>query len=448
MNFIKTAFRAVKSAWNDTGTLPVNTKNLSNNLNCTQVKKEGRYLPHDLKSTFQTRLDIKDWKDAEELYYSQDPKTYALQIILSDIMKDAFLTSQVENRLQQIFSFDIRLTKPNGEVDDEQSKALKNMPIYRFLTRKSHEKLFYEYSHVELSIGQTIEGRKYLIGDLIPRTNFIPQLGLFYNDYTDDTKTVAYRDMPEFGTWILEFWNKEMPLLNKAVPYVLFKRFAESCHSELCEIYGIPPRWLKTNTQDKKMMDRAQKMMKDMGAASWFIIDEEEEFGFAEAAVNTNGDVYTSLTNTCCNNLGLLIVGAILGQDTKNGSRSKDEVAQDMLSLLVQSDSAMIAEDWNNIILPALKKHGMTKGDLTFGFVPSENTAQLFERVIKVLQYYEIEPKWFEEKFGIPITAKRESTNPDKDKEAEEKEKSGKKLNADLLGEEDFFGQARQRLSA
>ncbi|MBD1394271.1 phage portal protein family protein [Mucilaginibacter glaciei] len=428
MNLMQRATAAI-AAWN-----------LSANSD-TNTNRKGNFLPHDLKSTFQTRLDIKDWKEAEALYYSQDPKTFALQNILTNIMKDAFLTSQVENRMQQIFSLDIRLTKLNGDVDDEQSKLLKNMPIYRFLTRKSHEKLFYEYSQVELSIGQTIEGRKYMIGDLIPRTNFVPQLGLFYPDYADDSKKIAYRDMPEFGTWILEFWNKDMPLLNKAVPYVLFKRFAESCHSELCEIYGIPPRWLKTNTQDKKMMTRATKMMKDMGAASWFIIDEEEEFGFAEAAVNTNGDVYASLNGTCCNNLGLLIVGAILGQDTKNGSRSKDEVAQDMLSLLVQSDSAMIAEDWNNIILPALKKHGLLTGDLTFGFVPSENTAQLFDRVIKTLEYYEIDPKWFEEKFGIPITAVRQQTQPSKEKDKQ-------KLKADLLADNDFFGQARQRLNA
>ncbi|WP_446662918.1 phage portal protein family protein, partial [Flavobacterium psychrophilum] len=35
-------------------------------------------------------------------------------------------------------------------------------------------------------------------------------------------------------------------MLNKAVSHVLFKRFAQSCWSELCEIYGIPPRVLKT----------------------------------------------------------------------------------------------------------------------------------------------------------------------------------------------------------
>jgi len=430
MNLIQTGYQAVK------GYVSLAAEKYS-----TGATKKGQYLPHDLKSVFQTRMDIKDWKRAEALYYCQEPKTFALQLILSDIMKDAFLTSQVENRLQQIFTLDIRLKKPNGDVDTDQTTALKTSPIYRFLTRKSHEKIFYENSLVELSISQTIDGRKFLVGDLVPRTNVVPQTGYFYPDFQDDVNKIAYREMPEYGTWILEFWSKEMPLLNKAVPHVLFKRFAQSCHSELCEIYGIPPRWLKTNTQDKKMMDRAKKMMTDMGAASWFIIDEDEEFGFAEAAVNTNGDVYNSLNNYCRAEIGLLIVGAILGQDTKNGSRSKDQVAQEMLQLLVQSDSAMIAEDWNNIIIPALKKHAMLTGDLVFEFVPTENTEQLFERVIKTLEYYEVDVKWFEDKFGIKVTAARQQVQPAKDKAAQ-------KLKADLLEGSDFFGPARQQSAA
>ena len=62
-------------------------------------------------------------------------------------------------------------------------------------------------------------------------------------------------------------------LLNKAVPHALFKKFAHSCWSELCEIYGIPPRYIKTNTQDPEMLDRAEQMLRDMGSAAYFIID-------------------------------------------------------------------------------------------------------------------------------------------------------------------------------
>lgn len=384
--------------------------------NTGQPVKQGTYLKHDLKSVYQTRQDIKKWKQAENIYYSQDPKTYPLQLLLTDIYKDAVLTSQKENRTQQVFSRDIRLKKPNGDVDKDQTEALKKMPVYRFLTEQILDSRYYEYSVCELSMAQTIDGKSYLVGDEVPRTNIVPVTGVFYPDYIDTINGIKYREMDEFGIWILEFWTKKPPLFNKAVPHVLFKRFAQSCHSELCEIYGIPPRWLKTNTQDKSMMDRAKKMMSDMGAASWFIIDEDEEFGFAETAASS-GDVYTNLISTCDNNNSLLITGGILAQDTKNGNRAKDEVAKDLLALLVESDIAMVEEAWNNIIIPCLKKHGLLKGELTFEYVPVVNKKELFDRAIAALEYYEIDEAWFAETFGLEILKPRETPSPSNKKD-------------------------------
>lgn len=401
--------------------------------------KQGKYLEHDLKSVFQTRLDIKNWKQAEQLYYSgQNPKSYKLQLILSDIMKDALLSSQMQNRLQALMGLDIQLKKANGDVDKVQSAAYKKTPIHRFLTQASAESLYYENSVVELSMAQTIEGVNFLVAELIQRTNIVPVTGLFYPDYMSDNNATAFRNMPEYGVWILEFWNKSMPLLNKAVPHVLFKRFAQSCWSELCEIYGIPPRVLKTNTQDPGMMSRATKMMKDMGAASWFIIDDQESFDFAKGA-DTNGDVYNNLINLCSNEISLLVVGAILGQDTKNGSRSKDDVAKEILMQLVQADCAMVEEHYNTVILPALKRHGVISKDIvSIEFSPFVNVNELFERVKALISEYDFDIDWLNETFGLKVSAKKTTlTTTDK-----------KNLLLQLFGESDFFGSARRRNAA
>ena len=171
------------------------------------------------------------------------------------------------------------------------------------------------------------------------------------------------------------------------------------------------------------MMDRAKKMMGDMGAACWFIIDEDEEFGFAEAAVSTNGDVYTNLINTCDNRKCLLVTGGILAQDTKNGNRAKDQVAKDLLALLVESDIAWVEECWNYIIIPALKKHGILKGDITFEYVPVVDKKELFDRAIAALEYYGIDPEWFAETFGLNITGIRETPIPSSTKDKKDKAK-------------------------
>lgn len=375
----------------------------------TKVTSNKKVLPYDLRAVYQTRTDIKDYNNAVNLAKALIPYNYALQLLYDKIMVDAMLTSQVENRIGQIFTMDFNLMKPDGTPDEEQTKTLKAHTLYRFLTRQSLESEYRGVSLCQLSMQKDINGELQLTGESLPRTNIVQQKGLFYPDYLATTNSIAYRDLPEYGTWILEFDSKHFGLLEKAVPHVLFKRFAQSCWSELCEIYGIPPRVMTTNTQDPKMLDRATKMMKDMGAAAWFIIDEDEKFEWAQG-VSTNGDVYKNLIELCRDEMCLLISGAIIGQNTKNGSKSKDTAAQEMLWLLVQSDMARVAEHWNTIIIPALVKHGLLVGELTFEFVPTEDKAQLMEWLDILLQHGEVDIEYIKEKTGIPVTKWKETS--------------------------------------
>ncbi|WP_143394639.1 phage portal protein family protein, partial [Flavobacterium branchiophilum] len=310
---------------------------------------------------------------------------------------------------------------------EEQTTKLKNSPIFRQLTMAILDNLYYGYSLVELTLAPSPSGKAGVGNELVPvvttlpRTNVVPQKGLFYKDYTQD-KTTAYREMPEFGTWILEFNSNELGLLNKAVSHVLFKRFAQSCWSELCEIYGIPPRVLKTNTQDGTMLRRGEQMMRDMGSAAWFIIDSTENFEWAKG-VATNGDVYNNLINLCNNEISMLISGAVIGQDTKNGSNGKEQSSQDMLWQLVQSDMEQAEQYWNNTIIPALVNIGFIKGEIYFEFDPQEDTQQLYERAIGFLGTgnYAITPDYILKKFGLevieksPLTPKGGTLNFDED---------------------------------
>ena len=366
-----------------------------------------RYLPWNPKSIARTQKNIKDWNRALNMArMGEDPVNWPLQLLYTEVSIDATLTSQINNRKNQVFSSSFSLRKPDGEVDEEQTAVLRKHPIYRALTDAVMDSVYYGYNLVELS--QIVQnGNRTIKTEVIPRYNVVPQIGRFYPDYTDLTKWTAYREMPEFGTWILEFNSGDIGLMNKVVPHVLFKRFAQACWSELCEIYGIPPRVMKTNTQDPGMLNRAEKMMRDMGSAAWFIIDETEEFEFAKGA-SGNGDVYKNLISLCRDEICLAVSGAILGQDTENGSRSKDEVAFEVLWLLVQSDMALLEDAWNNTIIPALVKHGVLKGQLTFEYDPAEDTGQLWNFVQGLMPYYEIPPDFIEDKFGIEVTAPKQ----------------------------------------
>jgi phage gp29-like protein len=354
------------------------------------------------KSISQSRNDVRTWKNALSLATRPDcPRQYKLQEIYDDIMLDATLTSQIDNRLEQTVSADFELVAPNGNVDDGQTAALNAVACLRDIIRYALESEWYNNSLVELEL----TGSRTLSCMLIPRKNVVAETGLFYPDYLAET-AIAYREMKEYGTWLLEFNSGHAGRLNKAVSMLLFKKFAVSCWSELCEIYGIPPRTIKTNTQDPAMLERAEKMMKDMGAAAWFIIDSTEEFQFAQG-VNTNGDVYKNLIQLCNNEVSMLVSGAIIGQDTANGNRSKEEISISLLESRVRSDKRMVEGYMNSIVLPALRNLGIISGEsLVFRFAAVEDSGQLWERVVSLLPHKEVDSVWITEKFGIPVKDK------------------------------------------
>lgn len=356
------------------------------------------------KAIAQARADIATWNAARRAACNVDnPRRAKQQKLYKDIMLDAHLTAQIELRIQHVLSTP-GVLKRDGVVDEEATAMLASSAWARDIDRRILESVHYGTSLVELLTDTA--GR--LKVELLPRENVIPERGVLLLSEDDDAG-IKYREQKEFGTWVLEFGSPvDFGLLDKAVPHVLFARFAQSCWSELCEIYGIPPRVMKTNTQDPAMLDRAEAMMRDMGAAAWFIIDDTESFEFARGA-DTNGDVYKNLISVCKEALSVLINGAVLGQDTINGNRSKEESGLKLMEKIIQSDKALRAGYWNDVVLPALVQIGIFPDGLTYENQPEEDLEKLWKQSYEAMQYFHVSPEWIKDKFGIEVTGEKET---------------------------------------
>ena len=246
------------------------------------------------------------------------------------------------------------LRKADGTIAEKETLLINSMSWVDTLNRHILESTYEGTTVVEFEVNEDGE----LKVALVPRTNVVPEKGLLLLDQDND-QGIAYRQTKEFGSWLLEFGEPDdLGLLNKAVPHVLFMRFAQSCWSELCEIYGIPPRFIKTDTTDPEMLDRAEAMLRDMGAAAYFIIDLNEQFEFAKGA-DTNGDVYNNLMRVCKEALSVLINGGQVGQDTAHGNRSKEESTFKLLDNAQQADRRRLTRAWNEKVLPALFRIGV-----------------------------------------------------------------------------------------
>lgn len=360
---------------------------------------------------FKTRQDISKWRMAENAIKAVEfPMSYLLYNLYDDIMNDTTVTSQIENRTLEAISANFNLRPKGGDIDVELTEELQNAEFINEIIRQIVYTRFFGHSVIELDWDNTT-GENNLKTTLIPRQNIIAKKGWFHKNYQDAEK-INYRDLQEYGTWILEFGkNDDLGLLNKIVPHVLFKKFAQSCWSELCEIYGIPPRVMKTDTQDPQALARGKKMMQQMGTAAWFIIDSTEEFQWAQG-VQTNGDVYNNLIRLCTNEISIALNGAVLGQDTQNGSYGKERAGQDTLKKLVIADMAMVEMYMNTRVMPALARIGVVPEGYVFQYEIAEDTEELWKMTVQALNHFTVDPEWVKDKFGIKITGTKESVPP------------------------------------
>lgn len=157
------------------------------------------------------------------------------------------------------------------------------------------------------------------------------------------------------------------------------------------------------------MLSRAEKMMADMGAAAWFIIDETENMDWATGTA-TDGAVYKNLIALCSSEISLLISGAVIGQDTAHGNRSKEESSIKLRDDLTAGDLAMCAGWWNTTALPALVNLGIMKPGLTFEYDAAEDIAALWKMTHEGLPFMKVDVEWAKNKFGVEFTEERAAT--------------------------------------
>lgn len=364
------------------------------------IKKANSYVPTIAPKTIsQTRQDIKNYTDAKNLFKNVDnPKRYPFYNLVDNILVDLHLQSQINNRMLKSLSQPFIIKDLKGNLDQDLTDLLQNKRFVYQVNKAILQTVYFAHSLGEFDY---VNGD--LVFNLIPRQNVEPVKGRIFKDYTED-KFIDYRIQKEYGSWLIEFGsNTEFGLLDGCIPHVLFKRFAQSCYSELCEIYGIPPRVLKTNTQDRTMVSRGEKMLKDMGSAAWFIIDENESFEFAQG-VSTNGDVYKNLMSFCNNELSMGVSGTVVGQDTKNGSNSKEKTSIGILQDLIDSDLSLIEQAWNSTVIPALKALGVITKDVIYAYPPAEDLDKLWKMTTEAASFLEVDPVWVKDTFGIEVT--------------------------------------------
>lgn len=346
---------------------------------------------------------IDDWTKALRAAENpENPTRELLYKLFHNILSDADLTTEWETRRKLRFiGTEFSLNDAENNLNDDATKLLQKKWFSELMKFALDSKLF-GHSLVDVK-SLTVEG---LIGniDLLPRRHIIPEKGLWI-EKVGDAKGILYREDLAYSPWLFEFGDpKDLGLLSKVVPYILFQRFALSAWSEYGEKFVMPLRVAKTNTKDNESLNRLDTMMLDMATASYAILDKEETIEFVTSGATDGSSVYEKLMNMCSSKISKLLNGSVIGEASNGGSNAKEQVGQDIQDEVTIGDLQWWEGVMNQEIIPRLIVMGYPFDGLTFKFSRTEDLQALWKIYDGILKYYEIPEEHITDKFNVPVT--------------------------------------------
>ncbi len=348
------------------------------------------------------RQIINDWlKALQAAENPEKPNRELLYKLYHNIFSDADLSAEWETRRKlRVMGAGFMLYDVAKKPIDEAAQLLTSKWFVDTMSHAFDSKMW-GHSLIEVK-SLTAEG---LIGgvDLINRRHIIPEKGLHIEKIGDE-KGILYREDLAYNQWLFEFGeDRDLGLMAKAAPYVLFLRFALAAWSEYAEKFVMPVRVGKTNTKDVESLNRLDSMMLDMATASYAILDKEEEFQFIETSKSDGSNVFDKLIATCAAKLSKLINGAVIGEGTGGGSNAKEQVGQDIQDLVTNADMTWFEGIMNQTILPQLTMMGYPFAELSFKFNRVDDLQAEWKIADGLLRYYEIPEEEITDKFGWTV---------------------------------------------
>lgn len=365
------------------------------------------------KTTQLIRKDINSWRRAHQQAIDvENPRRRALYTIYDDILIDGHLTGAIEhNRKNDTLQRAFKVVDNKGNKIQDLTDYLES-GWFKKLISLALDCKFYGHSLIELGKPTSINGKPTFESvKLIPREHVSPELGVYIIDPDDEWKKgIPYRS-PELYPWLIEANDDSLGLLLKCCPPAISKRNILAFWDEFAEIFGMPIRIGTTNSRDRKEQMKIIEMLEKMGSAAWGLFPEGTDIELKESSRGDSFEVYDRRIVRADFEMSKAILGQTMTMD--NGSSySQAEVHKSVLDKILESDADFIRDLINNELFPRLILHGWPLQNCRFDwdekiiYTPEQQT----ERDRLVLQYYQLDPKYFIDQ-GYPILAPRNNEN-------------------------------------
>lgn len=358
-----------------------------------------------------TRKDIRDWRSAWQMAINvENPNRQRLYDIYGDVNIDLHLSGCIEQRKGYVLARSFKLVDQKGN-EDEEAMHYFDQSWFKQLMGYVLDSRYWGHSLIELG-DVTTDGDGCVCYDgvrLVPRKHVIPEYNRVVVNLGDEWKAGIDYHQPPFSDWLIEAGSPDdLGLFLKAATQTIPKKNALAFWDTFAEIFGMPMRIAKTTLRDEKELKRMEEMMANMGTEFWGLFQEGTEIDVVESTKGDAFNVYDKRVDRANSELSKLIIGQTMTIED-GSSLSQSETHLQVFENLVESDRDMLRDIVNNQLIPRMMKHGFPVKGLRFDWDYSVDYTPEQQRSYEelVLNNYEVDPSYFEEKYSMPVGERR-----------------------------------------
>ena len=360
-----------------------------------------------------TKNDVRDWRLAWQRAINIDnPIRSRLYAIYTDADVDLHLTGAISQRKGMVKKKSFKLTDARGNENPEVTEIFE-AEWFKNLIDLALDSRYWGHSLIQL--GDVVVGYdgklKYSDTKLVPRQHVKPEFGVIVKEPSDDWRRgYDYRNSDMAG-WCIEAGNPfNLGLLLKIAPHAIAKRNMLAFWDQFGEVFGMPIRIATTTSRDPKEHAKMEKMLENMGALSWGLFPDGTDIELKETTRGDAFNVYDKRIDRANSEISKGILNQTMTIDS-GSSLSQSEVHLEVFENVVDADADFIRDLVNDRLIPRMLAHGFPVKGLRFEWDESVDYTpeQMVGYETMIADRYEVDPKYFIDKYNIPIIGKKET---------------------------------------
>lgn len=371
-----------------------------------------------------TRQSILNWRralnSAENIQY---PQRIELLRLFQDTVLDAMVEACFTNRTNSVLGsrFIVKKKKRvNGLVKyiiDEEKTNFIDAGWFRSFIKFSMESIYWGHSLIQFGdYIASLEEFKDL--QIIRRECTKPEFDLFVEEpYA--IEGINYND-ESLKKWVVPIGGKrDLGLLSKLAPLVLWKKGAIESWSIFTESFGVPVRVLQTDKTDAQTRAEFEDMLTNLNSSAWGIIGKDDILTMHEIKNRDSYSVFQNLIDAVDRQIALIVLGQTSLTDEKSfvGAAEIQERAFKQMNLV---DKYFIEDVLKNKLVPLLNLHGFGFENFKICVEPDDaftlQQKAKFEIELLKTKLYTLPAEYIMETYGSPVIIRNTSEDSDKTK--------------------------------